>query len=250
MKNIAVITGASSGMGKEYVEKLCEKQEVFDEIWLIARRVEPMYRVSERYPQYNFRILSLDLSKWDDILEYESKLKEEPTCIRLLINNAGYGKTGSFHKVDLQQQLGMIDVNIRALTALTHISLEFMKKGSKIINMASVAGFMPQPYFAVYAATKAYVVSFSRALRAELKEKGIRVLTVCPGPVETEFFQNAGPVSVLKKGFFEEAEAVVLKALKDLNKGRGMSVKGVPMNLLRFLAKILPHPIIMYFIKE
>lgn len=250
MKSIAVITGASSGMGKKYVEKLCSRQEVFDEIWLIARRQEPMTKIADKYSQYNFKILTLDLSQVDDILKYELALLEEPVIIKLLINNAGFGKTGAFRKSEYGQQLGMIDVNIRALTALTHISLSHMKKGSKIINMASVSGFMPQPYFAVYAATKAYVVSFSRALRAELKEQGIKVLTVCPGPVETEFFQNAGPVNVLKKGFFEEAEAVVAKALRDLNKGKSMSVKGLPMQGIRLIAKLLPHPIIMYFIKE
>lgn len=250
MKSIAVITGASSGMGKKYVEKLCSRQGAFDEIWLIARRQELMQKIAEKYPGYDFKILSLDLSKNKDILKYKAALQEEPIHIKLLINNAGFGKTGRFSKTDLEQQLGMIEVNIRALTAFTHISLSYMKKGSKIINMASVAGFMPQPYFAVYAATKAYVVSFSRALRTELKDQGIKVLTVCPGPVETEFFQNAGPVNALKKGFFEDAEAVVAKALKDLDKGRGMSVKGIPMNALRVMVKILPHPIVMTFIKE
>lgn len=250
MKNIAVITGASSGMGRKYVEKLCSRNEAFDEIWMVARRQEPMEKIAEQWPKYRFKILPLDLSKNEDIIKYKETLKAEPVTIKLLVNNAGFGKTGRFAMVDIDHQLGMIDVNIRALTVLTHISLSYMKKGSKIINMASVAGFMPQPFFAVYAATKAYVVSFSRALRVELKDQGIKVLTVCPGPVETEFFQNAGPVNSLKKGFFEEAEAVVAKALRDLDKGRAMSVKGIPMNALRLIAKLLPHQIIMYFIKE
>lgn len=250
MKNIAVITGASSGMGRKYVEKLCSRDEAFDEIWMIARRQEPMEKIAEQWPKYRFKILPLDLSKNEDILKYKDTLKAEPVTIKLLVNNAGFGKTGRFAMADIDHQLGMIDVNIRALTVLTHISLSYMKRGSKIINMASVAGFMPQPFFAVYAATKAYVVSFSRALRVELKDQGIKVLTVCPGPVETEFFQNAGPVNSLKKGFFEEAEAVVAKALRDLDKGRAMSVKGIPMNALRLIAKLLPHQVIMYFIKE
>lgn len=250
MKTIAVITGASSGMGKKYVEKLCVKQVKFDEIWLVARRSEPMQKLAEQFPQYQFKILSLDLTKQQDIAVYELELKKESVRVKLLINNAGFGKTGAFYKAEPEQQLGMIDVNVKALTAITHISLKYMKKGSRIINMASVAGFIPQPYFAVYAATKAYVISFSRALRAELKERGIRVLTVCPGPVETEFFQNAGPVNVLKKGFFEEADKVVSKALNDLNKGKEISVKGIPMNALRIIAKILPHSFIMAFIKE
>lgn len=250
MKSIAVITGASSGMGKKYAEKLCSSNNRFDEIWLIARRFEPMQKLADEHPEQKFKILTIDLAKSEDVLQYEEALNTEPVSIKLLINNAGFGKTGAFYKSDIEQQLGMIDVNVRALTAFTHISLKHMKKGSKIINMASVSGFMPQPYFTVYAATKAYVISFSRALRAELKDKDIKVLAVCPGPVETEFFNISGPVNALKKGFFEDADAVVLKALRDLGKGKNISVKGVPMNALKLMAKLLPHSIIMRFIKE
>ncbi|PKM49891.1 MAG: short-chain dehydrogenase [Firmicutes bacterium HGW-Firmicutes-7] len=250
MKNIAVITGASSGMGKKIVENLCESHARFDEIWLIARRVEPMKRLVEQYKNYKFKILALDLASKDAHVTYEEELIKERIHIKLLVNNAGLGKTGAFHKVDLDYHMNMIDVNISALTAITHISLKHMKKGSRIINMASVAGFMPQPYFNVYAASKAYVVSFSRALRVELKEKGISVLTVCPGPVDTEFLHISGPINSLKKGFFEDAHKVVQKALRDLERDKDISICGYKMKLISFLVKLLPVGIVMKFIKE
>ncbi|PKM95759.1 MAG: short-chain dehydrogenase [Firmicutes bacterium HGW-Firmicutes-1] len=250
MKNIAVITGASSGMGKKFVETICESQQTFDEIWLVARRREPMEKLANQYQEYKFKILPLDLASKDVYATYEDELKKEDANINLLINNAGLGKTGAFHRVDLEYYMNMIEVNIKALTAFTHISLKYMKKGSKIVNMASIAGFAPQPYFNVYAASKAYVISFSRALRFELKERGIKVLTVCPGPVDTEFLDVSGPVNSLKKGFFEEADAVVKKALRDLNRGKEISICGYKMKTLSVFMKILPHHIIMRFMKE
>lgn len=250
MKKIAVITGASSGMGVKFVEKICNKKWKFDEIWLIARRVKPMEDLAKQYKSYKFKILPLDLSSGDSFKIFEEELKKENIRIKLLINNAGLGRTGAFDKIPLEEQLNMLDVNIRSLTAFTYIGLKFMSEGSKIINMASVAGFMPQPFFNVYAATKAYVVSFSRALNEELKNRKIDVLAVCPGPVETEFFKNAGTVKVIKRFFFKKADKVVEKSLNDMKKGRKVSVYGFDMNALRVLAKILPHGVMMKFMKE
>lgn len=250
MKKIAVITGASSGMGKKYVEILCKRKVAFDEIWLIARRQNEMERLAKKFPQYSFKIFPLDLSTSESYLKYEETLKEEKPRIKLLINNAGFGKTKDFASSKREDVLGMIDLNVRALTALSHISIPYMGKGSKMIQMASVAGFMPQPYFSIYAATKAYVISFSRALRREVKKKGISVITVCPGPVKTEFFEIAGSVNVIKKAFFKDADTVVKKALSDLNNNKELSLCGYPMQALRILEKILPHSFLMNFIKE
>lgn len=250
MRKIAVITGASSGMGVKFVEDICSRKWEFDEIWLVARRSKPMEDLANKYKNYKFKILTLDLSLDNSYAIYEKELIKENARVKLLINNAGLGRTGAFYKIELDQQLNMIDVNIKALTAFTYISLKHMVKGSKIINMASVAGFMPQPYFNVYAATKAYVVSFSKALSVELQNRGIKVLTVCPGPVETEFFNNIDKVKAIKKLFFKKADKVVKRALDDLIKGKEISVYGFDMNVLKVLAKILPHSIIMRFMKE
>jgi short-subunit dehydrogenase len=159
---------------------------------------------------------------------------------------------GKFSELSYDSQIGMIDVNVRALTGITHISLKYMKKGSKIINMASAAAFMPQPYFAVYSATKSYVLSFSRAMKRELRPRGIKVLTVCPGPVETEFFEVAsttGEPKLYKKIMTEKSETVVINAFKDLREDKDLSVSGYKMKIFRIIAKILPHSFIMKFIK-
>ena len=140
----------------------------------------------------------------------------------------------------------MIDLNCRALTAITEICLPFMRKDSRIINLASAAAFCPQPSFAVYAATKAYVLSFSRALHMELKSKGIYVTAVCPGPVKTEFFRVSGELTgTLKKLTAAGTQAVVRKALKDSLAKKQLSVYGPPMKAARAGAKLLPHSLIM-----
>ncbi|WP_113675165.1 SDR family NAD(P)-dependent oxidoreductase [Vallitalea guaymasensis] len=253
MKKIAVITGASSGFGKEFVRQICiSKGYKFDEIWIIARRRERLEKLAEKYHRQTFKILDLDLSKTECLEKYSQILQEENPNVRLLINNAGLGKIGNFEEIDLNDNMNMIDVNIKALTYITQETLKYMRKSSRIIQIASSAAFLPQPKFAVYAATKSYVLSFSRALERELKGRGIYVTAVCPGPVETEFFRvasnNEKPKS-FKKFFFEPAHLVVSKALYDSRKGNYISIQGKSMKALQILSKVVPHSLILKFIK-
>ncbi len=250
MKNIAVVTGASSGMGEKYVDVLCNNKKQFDEIWVIARREEKLISLREKYNEQNIKILKLDLLDENSWMIFKDTLEKEKPNIRLLVNNAGFGKTGAFENISFKDNIEMIQLNVKAFTAITYISLNYMKPGARIIQMASAAAFLPQPYFAVYAATKSYVLSFSRALGEELIKRRIKVIAVCPGPVETEFFENAGKTSLIKKAFFEKSERVVNKALRDLASGKEISIKGIYMNLFRMLAKIVPHQILIKFIKE
>lgn len=252
MKKIAVVTGASAGMGYDFVTKLSKKRKKYDEIWLIARRKDRLDEIVSKFPEQQFKVLDLDLSKEESLKMYADELYNANSKIMLLINNAGYGKMGEFCELSFDSQVGMIDVNIKALTAITHISLKHMGKGSRIINMASAAAFVPQPYFTVYAASKSYVLSFSRALRRELKPLGIKVLTVCPGPVETEFFEVAsttGEPKIYKKLMTEKSENVVVQAFKDLKEDKDLSVYGIKMKIFRVITKSLPHSFIMRFIK-
>ncbi|GMQ58943.1 SDR family NAD(P)-dependent oxidoreductase [Vallitalea sediminicola] len=253
MKKIAVITGASSGFGREFVRQIClSKGYKFDEIWIIARRKERLEKLVKTYHKQTFKILDMDLSKKECLKQYSNMLREENPNVRLLINNAGLGKIGSFDEIDSNDDMNMIDVNIKALTYVTKETLKYMKRSSRIIQIASSAAFLPQPKFAVYAATKSYVLSFSRALERELKSKGIYVTAVCPGPVETEFFRvasnNEKPKS-FKKFFFEPAESVVRKALYDSRKGNYISIQGKSMKALQILSKVVPHSLILRFIK-
>lgn len=247
MKKIAVITGASSGLGQAFVKRLVRKgKSCYDEIWMIARRKERMEAICKEYPKQVFKVLPLDLSEEESYVQYSKYLEEaDDIVIGLLINNAGFGKIGDFATIPLKEQLGMIDVNIKAVTALTYISLNYMKKGSAIMNIASSAGFVPQRNFNVYGGTKNYVIHFTRALKAEIGYKGIRVTAVCPGPIETEFFERAGEIVPFKRFMFIKAESVVETALYDLKKNRDLSVAGWILKSVRIIAKVIPHGLVL-----
>lgn len=245
---IAVVTGASSGMGREFVLQLGHFYHNLDEIWVIARRRERLEQL-QTISRVPLRIFDGDLMKKQVYREYYRTLLDRKPDVRMLVNAAGFGKSGKFADIAEQGkklQTDMIDINCRALTRMTQMTLPHMERGSRIVNLASAAAFCPQPGFAVYAATKSYVLSFSRALRAELKPRGIHVTAVCPGPVDTEFFTVSGELKgSLKKLALVKAPAVVHKALKDSRKKRAVSVYGVQMKAAFIGAKILPHSLIL-----
>ena len=159
---------------------------------------------------------------------------------------------GSFDELALEEQLDMLYVNCEALTRMTYICLPYMAKGSRIIQMASAAAFLPQQNFAVYAATKSYVLSFSRALKEELSDYGIYVTVVCPGPVNTEFFKIAeqyGSTLQIKKLTMITAEKCVSDALYASFRKKSMAVPGIPMKAFLLLTKIVPHELILTIAK-
>lgn len=241
---IAVVTGASSGFGRIFVSELQKCCKTLDEIWVVARRKERLVELAEK-ASIPIRVFGADLSKknWDR--EFAEALKSENPTVRILINCAGYGKTGHCWELGVDEQLGMIDVNCRALTKMTLLCLPYLGSHGRIIQVSSAAAFAPQPGFAVYAASKAYVLSFSRALREEVAPKGISVTTVCPGPSETEFFLRAGQwIDGIKKQTAIAPEQIVRQALEDARKRRDVSVCGIPMKGARIACKLLPHSVI------
>ena len=248
MKYIAVITGASSGIGREFAYAIDQSISSIDEIWLIARRKERLEELSEKL-SHNTRIISGDLSSRITVNRLQALLKTEKCRVRFLINAAGYGILGDFESGDRRDETGMCDLNVRALTDVTYVCIPFMGKGSRIINLASSAAFVPQPGFSVYAATKSYVLSFSRSLNMELCGKGIYITAVCPGPVKTEFFniaeKNGTRTLSLKKFAMTTPDVVVKRALKDSLAKKEISVPTFLMRLFRIMCKILPHSIIM-----
>lgn len=210
MKRIAIITGASSGMGSEFTKELFMNSEnykfgKFDEIWILARRSDRLKNLkydlekaaenncSKEYPEIT--AIEIDLSGTKGVTAFNAILKTTKKVesknggfeIGLLANNAGFGTYGEFTETPLDKELEMIDTNCSTLTGLCGLAIPFMNEKSTIINVASLAAFLPLGNFAVYAATKSYVLSFSVALAAELKDKGIHVLAMCPGSVSTEF---------------------------------------------------------------
>lgn len=258
-KKIAIITGASSGLGREFALQI-ERSSYLDEIWLIARRSEPMKELVERFQKSAGYSIPMDLTDPGDLSALQKRIENEAPEISFLVNNAGFGKIGPFQDLGLDEQLRMIDLNIRALTHLTKICLPYMKPGSKILQVASSAAYSPAPYFAVYAATKSYVVSFSEALNFELRPLGIQVTSVCPGPVSTEFFAVAqkneymkdkvGEAEPFNKNLMASSSDVVRKALRDAEKGRSKSIYGFSIWLLTKLACFTPNQLKMRFLAK
>lgn len=248
---IAIVTGASSGIGQEFVRQIDREFKGLDEIWVIARRKERLLQLKE---ECFGKIVPIELDLRDDrfLEQLKSMLQDAAPDVKLLINSAGYGALGTFAAGRLEDEVGMIRLNCEALTAITHAVLPFMSDNGRIIQMASSAAFVPQPKFAVYAATKAYVLSFSRALNRELKARRISVTAVCPGPVKTEFFdvaETTGKIAIYKLVFMADAKKVVAAALLASACGKGLSVYGVSMKLFYAASKLLPHDIILPFIR-
>ena len=241
---IAVITGASSGMGREFVYAL-DREEQFDEIWVIARRE---YRLEELKAKCRnpIRPLVWDLEKRESLYAYRELLEKERPEIDVLVNAAGFGLFGTFAEMDMDRQLDIIDLNSRALTGMCHLSIPYMKAGARIWNMGSMSSWQPVPYINVYGASKAYVLSFSRALGKELEKQGIRVMAVCPGWITTEFFEHAVHDDTIRYyNRFYPPEQVIAKAIRDMKKGRKVSVLGLPERVQVQLVKHLPISFIM-----
>lgn len=243
-KKIVIVTGASSGMGWEFVRQLDKCLKTVDEIWLIARREERLQELMQSLENVKARMFSLDICKEEDLTELRNALVAVQPRVRLLINAAGVGRAGRFDAITYNEAVNMVEVNIKAMVAITHMVLPYMTKKANIIQVASASAFMPQKEFAVYAASKSFVLSFARALRAEGKNRGIIVTAVCPGPLDTEFLEisNAGmEQKPFKKLVTTKVEPVVAKALRDAKAGKELSVYGLPMKAVWVASKLLPH---------
>ena len=244
---IAVVTGATSGMGRECAIQLWEQFKGLDEIWAIGRRKERLEQLKD-FIGIPVRTFELDLTEEKDLERLKAALTQAGPQVKFLVNAAGFGKIGNVCDLPEKDQTGMVQVNCTALTAVTTMVLPFMPQNSRILQFASSAAFLPQPGFAVYAASKAYVLSYSRALNRELKSRKIFVTAVCPGPVRTEFFdiaQTTGEIPLYKKLVMADPGKVVAKAIRDSIAGREVSVYGIWMKVFWVLAKVFPHSLIL-----
>ena len=247
MKKIAVVTGASSGMGREFVRQL-ENFVAVDEIWVIARREEALAALQKEVIA-KVRPLALDLMKPESFGAYAAALEEEKPDVKLLVNAAGFGKFGAWDRISLEEDMGMIDLNCKALVAMTRLTLPYMGKGSHVLQLDSLSAFQPVPFITTYGATKAFVLSYCRAMNAELKPRGIRMMAMNPGWVKTEFFihsqkTNQGEVRYFNRLY--EAKDVVATGLWDLYKTKKpYSVHGFPVRMQVRAVKLLPHSMVM-----
>ena len=246
--NIAVVTGASSGMGKEFVLQLEQYVQV-DEIWVIARRKAALETLREQV-HAKIRPIVMDLCDTKSYAIYASLLAIEKPNVKLLVNAAGFGKFGTYSKVAAEDDYRMIDLNCKALVAMTRMTLPYMTSGSHILQLDSLSAFQPVPYITTYGATKAFVLSYTRAMNRELKREGIRMMAMNPGWVKTEFFDHAfqtnggGEVRYFDRLY--EARDVVATGLKDLYRTKkDVSIHGFPVRMQVRLVKLLPHSLVM-----
>ena len=246
--NIAIVTGASSGMGREFVLQLPNYVSV-DEIWVIARRRAALESLTEE-SAVPVRPVVLDLCDSNSFCEFAGLLEAEKPNVKLLVNAAGFGKFGGFQKVSLEDDCKMIDLNCKALVMMTRLVVPYMASGSHILQLDSLSAFQPVPYITTYGATKAFVLSYSRALNRELKSRGIRCMAMNPGWVKTEFFNHACQTNddneVQYYNYLWEAKDVVATGLKDLYQTKkDYSVHGFPIRMQVRLVKLLPHSMVM-----
>lgn len=249
MKNIIVVTGASSGMGREFIYQILEKESNIDEVWVIARRENRLKELKDKLGKVIIPF-KLDLTNEKDLLKYKDKIDKEKPNVIILANCAGFGIFDHSENVNTDIKLNMIDLNVKAPVALIDYTLPYMKDNSKIMNIASCAGFQPIPYINDYAATKSFLLSYSRALNRELKYRNIHVLTVTPYWTDTEFFDRAiddkKTKVVVNYNAMYKPEDVIGKAIKDLyNSKKDVSCYGFVNRFQKGLTKILPHNIVM-----
>ncbi|WP_407427096.1 SDR family NAD(P)-dependent oxidoreductase [Treponema sp.] len=248
MRNITIITGASSGIGAEFAKQISKNTES-SELWLIARskdKLEDVKNEIENEKAQNIseiKIIPMNLSGKEGVNLFKTFLATEKISggfeINMLVNNAGFGTYGEFAETPLDKELSMIDLNCTALTGLCGAVIPFMKKGSVIINVSSLAAFLPLGNFAVYAATKSYVLSFSVALAAELKNKGIKVCTLCPGSVSTDFANIASNGARKEVLNGKNPVAIVAHCLNKAKKGKRIILWSLKWKFTAFMSRFI-----------
>ena len=247
----ALITGASAGLGREFARQLAGRASA---IVLVARRRDRLEELRTEltadHPSLGVHVRSADLSDAQQVTELWKWIDSEGIAVDLLINNAGLGDRGRFATSQLDRTAHMVAVNVAALTALTRAILPSMlhRQRGAVLNVSSCASFLPMPAFAVYAATKAYVTSFSEALRSELQGSGVSVTALCPGPVHTEFDTVAlrpdEPAQKAPEFTYVPAERVVRDALRGIEDDQPVVIPGIAMKISLLLVNLTPMPLL------
>lgn len=244
--SIAIITGASSGIGRELALKIKEMTDI-REFWLIARNEERLRLVSEEL-DCKCRIISADLSSPEGLCAYKELLESEKPEVSFLVNAAGFGVFGAFDNISEKTVEDMIDLNVKATVVITHATVPFMKRGGRIIQLGSGSCFTPLPHFNVYSSSKVFVLHYTKALNYELKPYGVRATCFCPGWVDTPFL----PKSVDARGAFVpkkmkpllDPKKVARGCVRASIKGKAMYVTNWYTKLQHLLFKIMPDAIL------
>lgn len=239
---VTLITGASGGIGEAFARRLARDKH---NLVLVARSEDKLHRLSDELMLEHgvtVHYVALDLTSVDADKRLIAETERLGYEVDWLINNAGFGSMGDFTKLELDRELNMIDLNISALVALTHHYLKGMRERKRgvIINVSSSASFQPIPFFSTYAATKAFVTSFSAAIAEECRPHGIKVTALCPGPTETDFFTNAKINDPMMVKGMQTSEEVVEAALRAVQKGKAIAVSGAANYIGSVLGKHMP----------
>ena len=249
---IAIVTGASSGLGREIVRQI---EAVFPEIeryWLIARRQNRLKELAASLPEGRAECLPLDLCDPMSFITLQEKLAGERPEVALLVNNAGCGYLGNLGEVETSTQTRMIDLNLRALTAVTNIVVPYLAPGGRILNVSSIAAFCPTPRMTVYSAGKSYVSAFTIGLAEELRRKGATATAVCPAPMRTEFLEVgriAGRSDLFERLPYCDQVQVAGGALRAARAGRTIYTPRLFYKFYRLLAKVTPVKLMVKFTK-
>lgn len=241
-KNIAILTGATGGLGYAFIKELCK--EAFDEIWAIGRNAKRLENLVGEFGDIVVPI-KLDLTKKDEINSFSEVLKSKNPKISFLINNAGIAQMKPSKDLTLEEIENTIDLNCKAPTILTNICLPCMQKGSKIINVCSASAFQPVPYINLYASTKAFERSYSRALNVELKPFGITVTAACPSWIDTNMLTKEINGKKVKFSGLVSPERVAKTAISDAKKGKDMSICSLYVKCQHLNVKFMPQKLTM-----
>ena len=251
LKPVALITGASAGIGAALADVFADNGHA---LVLIARRAPQLKALADAIETRGHarpHIIVLDLGQPGAAARIEDELRANGLEPKFLVNNAGFGLMGAAVSLDRTQQLAMIDLNVRVLTELSlRFAASLARHRGGILNVASVASFMPGPGMAVYHATKAYVLSFSEALHRELGDQGVRVTALCPGPVETEFMTRAGiPENYFPHFLSRTAARVAQEGYDGLMRGRRVVIPGSNNKMAAWLARLLPRRVVLWLVR-
>lgn len=241
MARVAIITGATGGLGAEFIRRVDSREDI-DEIWAIGRNVNKLKELSDSYA----KVKTIGVDLLDNGMEIISdKLTGEHPNVRLLINNAGIGYFGLYEEMDSQKVRDFCSLNCTIPSMLMTLVLPFMSEGSGILNISSASSYQPNPFLALYSASKVYLKNLSRALYVELKPRHINVTAVCPGWIDTEMLPKEKNGMKIRYTGMISAKKVVSKALKDNRKGKDMSTPGLFSKYFRLYSKVTPTKLLM-----
>lgn len=246
--SVAIITGASSGIGAEFAKHYAGR---VDELWLVARRKEKMVELGEALG-VKYKIICADLCQREGIEAIRAQLENEKPEVKYLVNAAGFGDFGGFDEISEKKVEMMIDLNVKALVLITHMVIPYMPRGGRIIQMGSGSCFTPLPYFNTYSSGKVFVLHYTKSLNFEIKKYGLRATCFCPGWVHTEFIGKATAKDGITRPREDamkpllNCEKVVKGCVRASDKGRAMYVTNWYTKLQHLLFKLVPDPILTH----